>query len=104
MDWYSDDIPFIFLYHSCMKEMIRQKLIAELNPILLDVIDESHKHAGHAGSRPGGNTHFRITIVSQAFHDLSKVQRHRKVHDILKEELATTLHALSLNLKSPHDA
>jgi BolA protein len=98
----TDKNPF-FLYYPTMREIIQQKLMAELHPTALEVVDESHKHAGHAGARPGGNTHFRIHMVSEAFSSLSHLERHRLVHDILKDELAHTIHALSLNLKSPYE-
>jgi len=86
-----------------MENIIQEKLRITLTPLSLEIVDESHKHAGHAGARPGGNTHFHIRIVSEAFTPLSRVERHRLVHDVLKEELETTIHALSLNLKSPKE-
>ena len=86
-----------------MKDIIRQKLMAEFHPTVLEIVDESHKHAGHAGARPGGNTHFHIHIISDAFTPLSRVERHRLVHDILNRELESTIHALSLKLQSPKE-
>jgi BolA protein len=87
-----------------MINIIRLKLTAALEPLTLDIVDESHKHAGHAGARPEGNSHFHLRIVSAAFTPLSRVERHRLVHDLLKEELEGPIHALSLTLQSPEEA
>jgi len=91
-----------------MKNTIKDKLTTALNPLILEIIDESHKHAGHAGARPGGNSHFHVKIVSTAFTSCSRLERHRFVHDILKDELKDKIHALSLILLAPeevpHDA
>lgn len=87
---------------------IRRKIESELKPSILEVTDESHKHAGHAGARetvsPSGETHFNVTVVSEAFEGLNQVKRHRAVFGLLKEELAGPLHALSLDTKSPSEA
>ncbi len=91
-----------------MENIIRKKLTEALNPLALEIIDESHKHAGHAGARPGGNSHFKVKIVSNAFTPLSRLERHRFIHDLLKDELNDKIHALSLILLAPeeisHDA
>lgn len=84
-----------------MKERLIAKLTAAFAPIALDVEDESHRHAGHAGSRPGGETHFRIQMVSQAFIGKSRIERHRMVHAVLVEELRERIHALALALDAP---
>lgn len=86
-----------------MENIIREKLTIALNPQMLEIVDESHKHAGHAGARPGESTHFHIKIISKAFEPLSRLERYRVVHDILKTELDTQIHALSLNLRSPKE-
>lgn len=86
-----------------MENIIQNKLIAALNPLVLEIVDESHKHAGHAGARPGGNSHFAVKIVSKAFAPLSRLERHRLVHDILQEELNGKIHALSLILLTPEE-
>lgn len=65
--------------------------------------DDSSKHAGHAGARPGGETHYRLRLVSTAFAGLSRVARQRLVYDALREEFDTGLHALSLDLKTPEE-
>jgi BolA family transcriptional regulator, general stress-responsive regulator len=77
-------------------ETIRAKLAARFAPRRLEVIDESAQHAGHAGSRPGGETHFRVEIVAEAFAGLPRVERQRRVHAALAEELAGPVHALSI--------
>jgi len=72
----------------------------QFSPAELTVRDDSARHAGHAGAAPGGETHYHVTLVSQAFAGLSRVARQRLVHDVLREEFETGLHALSLDLKS----
>ena len=82
-------------------DTIRSKLTDRFTPARLDVIDESHRHAGHAGARPEGETHFTVTIVSAGFARLSRVARQRLVYQTLAEELATRVHALSLTTIAP---
>ena len=77
-------------------EAIRTKLNHALSPAKLTIIDESHRHAGHAGSRPEGETHFQVVIVAAAFEGKSRLDRQRLVYGILAEELADRVHALSL--------
>ncbi len=77
-------------------EQIKSKLEAELAPARLEVIDESHKHAGHSGARPGGETHFHVVIASSAFDGLTRVAQQRLIHKILADELAGPVHALSI--------
>jgi BolA family transcriptional regulator, general stress-responsive regulator len=79
-------------------------LNAQFTPQSLVVEDQSAMHAGHAGARPGGQTHYRLTLVSQAFAGLSRVERQRLVYQALREEFDTGLHALSLDLKTPQEA
>lgn len=83
---------------------IQRKLTEALRPTLLNIVDESHKHAGHAGNpsgAPDAETHFRVEVVSEAFQGKLPVARHRLVYDALKEELAAGLHALALKTKTP---
>ena len=85
-------------------ETIRAKLLAAFAPAHLDIVDESHRHVGHAGAREGGESHFRVRVVSAAFEGLGRVERQRRVYAILSEELAGPVHALALELKSPAEA
>jgi BolA protein len=85
-------------------ETIERKLRAALAPTRLTVTDESAQHAGHAGARPGGETHFHVDMVAAAFDGESRVARQRRVHAILADELAGPVHALSLRLRTPAEA
>jgi BolA protein len=87
-----------------MRERIEQKLKTALSPVTLDVIDESASHAGHAGAREGGETHFRVRIVSAAFEGLSRVDRQRRVYAALADELRERVHALALTTLTPSEA
>jgi len=80
---------------------ITQELQNRLNPAELTVIDESEQHRGHAGWREGGETHFRIHIVSEAFAGKSRVERHRLVNEALGGAFARGLHALAIQAKAP---
>ena len=82
-------------------EVIERKLTEAFAPQSLDVVNESHLHAGHAGSPGTGSSHFRVTIVSEKFEGLSRVDRHRLVNEALSEELAGPVHALALKTLSP---
>ena len=82
-------------------DRIRSKLEAGLAPRRLAVIDESHLHRGHAGSRPEGETHFRVEVVSEAFAGVSRVARQRRVYELLEAELAGPVHALSVTARTP---
>lgn len=84
-----------------VKSRIEEKLRAALSPESLRVEDESHLHAGHAGHRPEGETHFRVYVVSQAFAGKSRVERHRIVNAALAEELAGPVHALAVHPTAP---
>jgi BolA family transcriptional regulator, general stress-responsive regulator len=83
---------------------LHSKLAAALAPSLLEIDDDSAKHAGHAGARPGGESHFSVRMVSAAFAGKSRVERQRLVYGILAEELAGPVHALALALKAPGEA
>ena len=84
--------------------LIREKLTASLNPIQIEIVDESHRHTGHAGSRLGGETHFRVEIVAAAFQGKSRLERQRLVYAALKEEMSEQIHALSLVTRAPSEA
>ena len=79
---------------------IEDKLREAFSPSLLKVVDESHLHAGHAGARPQGESHFRVEIVSDRFQGLSRVARQRAVYEVLADELATDVHALALDVRA----
>ncbi len=84
-------------------QRIDAKLRAGLAPHLVDIVDESHKHAGHMGARPEGETHFRVLVVADAFAGQSRVARQRLVFDVLAEELAGPVHALALRTLTPEE-
>lgn len=81
-------------------ERIHQILSDAFQPTALNVVDDSHKHAGHAGARPEGETHYTVTISAAAFEGLSRVARQRAVMDVLKPEFESGLHALSIKASS----
>lgn len=85
-------------------DLIAKKLTEALVPESLKVVDESHQHEGHAGHRPGGETHYRVYIVAQAFAGKSRVERHRMVNAILAEELKGSVHALAIHAQAPDEA
>ncbi len=84
-------------------ERIETILRRALAPITLSVTDDSAQHAGHAGAQPGGETHFSVICVAEAFAGQSRVARSRAVHELLADELAGGLHALALNLRTPEE-
>ena len=84
-----------------ISDIISRKLTEAFAPQSLKVEDESHRHEGHAGHRPGGQTHFRVYIVSNAFKGKSRVERHRMVNGILASELAGGVHALAIHAAAP---
>lgn len=83
--------------------VMQKKLEDALKPTRLDIIDESHRHAGHAGHNPDGESHFRVEIVSEAFNGKSRVDRHRMVNALLAEELAGRVHAMALVTLTPDE-
>lgn len=83
---------------------IHQLLEARFQPTVLQVVDDSAKHAGHAGAREGGQSHFTVTVVSESFTGLSRVERHRAVYDALKPVFDGGLHALVIVAKTPGEA
>ena len=87
-----------------MQERIVARLTAALDPVDLDVVDESDRHAGHAGAREGGGTHYRVRVVSAQFERRNRVERHRLVYGLLEAEFADGLHALALIAKAPGEA
>jgi len=83
------------------KDAIIEKLREAFTPDDLEVKDESHLHEGHAGHRPGGETHFRVYIVSPAFKGKTRIERHRMVNATLAAELAGSVHALAIHAQAP---
>jgi len=84
-----------------VQDIITQKLTEALAPESLRVVDESHQHQGHAGHRPGGETHFRVYIVADAFRGKSRIERHRMINATLAGELAGRVHALAIHAAAP---
>jgi BolA protein len=82
-------------------ELITEKLTGAFAPQSLRVVDESHQHEGHAGHRPGGQTHFRVYIVSEVFRGKTRVERHRMINTTLSAELAGGVHALAIHADAP---
>ncbi|HEX4296769.1 MAG TPA: BolA family protein [Devosia sp.] len=83
-----------------VRDAIVAKLSAKFAPSHLEVIDESSRHQGHAGSRPGGETHFRVRIAAAALDGLSRVAQHRAITDAVSDELKAGVHALAIEVRS----
>ena len=83
---------------------MRSKLEAGLTPDRLEIEDQSHLHAGHAGWRPGGETHFKIKVASARFIGKGRVERHRMVYALLKDEIADGVHAIALETAAPGES
>jgi BolA protein len=84
-------------------DTMARKLTERFAPSRLDIVDESHRHAGHAGAQPGGETHFSVTLVSAEFAGMGRVARQRLVYETLAEELKGGVHALSLTTLAPDE-
>ena len=84
-----------------LETQMREKLMAALRPSRLDLVNESHLHAGHQGSPGTGESHFRVLIVSEAFVGKSRLERHRVVNDLLRDELNGGVHALAIKACAP---
>ena len=82
-------------------DVMTRKLTQAFTPKSLKVEDESHLHAGHAGARPEGQTHYRVYIVSEAFAGKSRIERHRMINAALAEELKDSVHALAIHAAAP---
>lgn len=80
---------------------IRNRLSDAFHPERLEVIDESALHAGHAGARPGGETHFRVVVVAEAFRGLSAIARQRQIYRALDDLMADRIHALAIDARTP---
>jgi BolA protein len=86
-----------------VQDQIREKLTRAFSPEALEVVNDSHRHAGHAGSPGTGESHFSVKVVSAAFDGKSRVERHRMVNAVLAEELAGKIHALAITALSPQE-
>lgn len=85
-----------------VEQQIRARLAA-LEPLALELVDESAQHVGHAGAQPGGNTHWRLSIVSRAFLGKPVVARHRMVYQALGELMQDPIHALAIQARAPDE-
>lgn len=83
-------------------ELIKQKLTETLQPVLIEIIDDSAAHAGHAGAREGGG-HFNVTVVSESFDGKSLVQRHQLIYQALADLMKSEIHALGINALTPSE-
>jgi stress-induced morphogen len=90
--------------NSSRADRIAEALRAAFPPAEVEVVDDSHRHVGHAGARPEGETHYSVRVVSPAFAGMSRVARSRAVHDVLAGEFSGGLHALALTLRTPEEA
>ena len=86
------------------QDVITEKLRKAFTPLSLRVEDESHQHAGHAGHRPGGETHYRVYIVADAFRGKSRLERHRMINAALANELKSRVHALAIHAQAPGES
>ena len=84
-----------------LEARMREKLLVALRPTRLDLVNESHLHAGHSSSPGTGESHFRVLIVCDAFNGKSRVERHRIVNDVLRDELKDGVHALAIKAVAP---
>ena len=82
-------------------QRISAKLVQAFSPQALEVIDESHHHAGHAGAGAAGESHFRLRIVAEAFRGKSRVEQHRMINAALAQELKERVHALAIQSAAP---
>lgn len=98
--WTDADLPRL---NPQRVERIRALLADALQPLSLDVVDDSHKHAGHAGAR-GGQGHFGVDIVSAAFSGKSPLARHRMVYAVLGDLMQSDIHALAIRARTPEEA
>jgi BolA protein len=87
-----------------IERRITEKLVAAFRPLRLEVVNESHHHAGHAGSPGTGESHFRVMLVSPSFTGKSRIERHRMVNAALADELKGGVHALAIKAHAPEDA
>jgi BolA family transcriptional regulator, general stress-responsive regulator len=89
------------LAEDAVTRRIEARLRAALDPVLVEVHDDSHKHAGHAGAVPGRTTHVRIAVTAEAMRGLSRLERHRRINALLQPEIEAGLHALQILARAP---
>jgi len=87
-----------------VRQKIEKILFDALTPTLLQVEDQSHRHVGHAGAKPGGQTHFELRIVSPLFAGQSRVERQRRVYELLAPLMNNPIHALAMTTQTPDEA
>jgi BolA protein len=85
-------------------DLITKKLTEAFAPRSLKVLDESRQHEGHAGHRPGGQTHYCVYIVSEAFKGKTRLERHRMINQVLAGELSGGIHALAIHAAAPEES
>lgn len=85
-------------------DTIKLRLEESLAPVRLEIVDESHRHEGHGGAKPSGETHFNVVIVSAAFEGKTRIARHRMIFETLKDLMDAPVHALALNTLTPQEA
>ena len=86
-----------------VEDQIREKLTRAFSPLALEVVKDSHRHAGHASSSGTGESHFTVKVVAQAFAGKSRLERHRMVNQALAAELAGRVHALAIDARAPEE-
>jgi BolA family transcriptional regulator, general stress-responsive regulator len=86
-----------------VQQTIAAKLTDAFHPVSLNVVDESSQHKGHAGHRPGGETHFRVYIMADAFRGKTRIERHRMINETLASELRAGVHALAIHAAAPDE-
>jgi len=86
-----------------VQDVIRDKLSHALSPTRMDIVNESHLHAGHSGSPGTGDSHFRVEVVSARFAGLNRIERQRLVYQTLADEIAGPVHALALSTLTPEE-
>lgn len=86
-----------------VEDRIREKLTLAFAPSAVEVVNDSHRHAGHAGSPGTGESHFTVKVVSAAFASKSRLERHRMINAVLADELKGKVHALAISALAPEE-
>ena len=85
-------------------ELIKQRLVKALNVVTIEILDESHKHAGHIGAKTSSGGHFKLQIVSNSFQGKSAIERHKMIYMALGDAMGRDIHAISISAKTPAEA